>query len=242
MRRAAERHPSGSSTRTSATPRPSTGPRSRSTASRRFTGCRSRRSRTSSWRSAASQPPSERVLQVLEGRARPRGQHDADRVEAELGPAAAARRPIARRATRAPSAHPAALARPDRVERARRSRRVPRHARLDLAEDEEARVAPRPGRALRSGSGSCARRSRSPRARGARRRSARRGAEGATRIGRMDMRRPLGRPAIDTWGQHRAVCNEAVTRNVGDRERDDSLRARSRNSSPTLPVPFRGPT
>ena len=49
----AERHPGGSSRRTSATRRPSTAPRSASTASRRSTACRSRRSPTSSSRSTA---------------------------------------------------------------------------------------------------------------------------------------------------------------------------------------------
>ena len=221
----------------------------RSTASRRCTGCRSSRSRTSSWRSAASSKRSTRR------------QNASSRCSRESSrpwrsPRCRSRRSGARAGAAAPghswpASHSRAIARSRRRLRGPIASRGPAgppragHARLDLAEDEEALVRRDRGRALRSGCGSCARRSRSPRARGALPRDALRGRRGRD----VDRSRgtcgdPRKRPVT---AQHAGVnclprvCNEAVTRTWATTNVTHSLRLVRATLTP-LPVPFRGPT
>ena len=148
--------PSGTSRRTSATPRPSTARRSPSTASRRCTACRSSRSPTTSWRwragscwRAARPPRAER--QATRIRTRPPGGPAAGagrlrparrRSRRSAAPIATVGSPRARPShSRASSLQPALLARADRRERPQLRAGSPRHdPRLDLAEDEAARV------------------------------------------------------------------------------------------------------
>ena len=170
---------------TSATRRPSTARRSRRTAISPLHRLVVRVDRVPAARRSAERAPrsAARGLKTRSPRcssasSRPAGAEDhPDRVEAQV---VAARRGGSRGLSAQPlRGHPAQRGRAcaGRSRRAgRRARRVAGDARLHLAEDERALVARRPGRARRSGCGSCGRRSRSRGARGAPRRSARRAA------------------------------------------------------------------
>ena len=161
--------PAGTSRPTSATRPPSTAPRSPPTASRRCTACRSSRSPTSSWRSAARPTPgagSERVLECSRPSSRPPAS-SSRRSRRSAAPGAAAACGARARASHS-RGHPRGrwrrLRAPIDVERPERGRRRRRRPGLDLAEDERSARRRRRGRARRSGCGSCGRSPRSPRA------------------------------------------------------------------------------